>query len=251
MSKEPVRTLVIGDIHGKLSLLNQLLEEIAYTAGTDRLIFIGDLVDRGEDSRGVVQRVMDLQQASPDLVVCLRGNHEAMMIDALSSESEEKSELWYFNGGVETMQSYTNDQGEVDFPQEHFEFLSSRPTWFEDNHAIYVHAGLAEAKGGTFQHPGEDPDSMELLWTRNRRFFSDYKGKPVIFGHTIAGFTFGEPEKVWLRESLIGIDTGAYLTGVLSAIELPSRRVFSVRQPLSEADLAEWAGARRRLFKIP
>ncbi|MFN7949462.1 MAG: metallophosphoesterase family protein [Blastocatellia bacterium] len=247
---ETERTLVIGDVHGKLSLLNRLLDETGYQAGVDRLVFIGDLVDRGEDSRGVVARALALKLQAPELVTVIRGNHEEMMIDALtaSGEEAEKSELWYFNGGIETLQSYMEDEGRLNLPQSHLDFLESLPMWHEDEHAIYVHAAMVEAADGSFVHPRQEPWNAELLWSRNRRFFAEYKGKLVVFGHTIAGMIFGEPEKVWVREHLIGVDTGAYLTGVLSAVELPSRRVFSVRENLNEADLGEYASARKHLF---
>lgn len=244
------RTVAIGDVHGKLSLLNRLLEETGYDAGRDRLVFIGDLVDRGEDSKGVVARALELRRESPGLVTIIRGNHEEMMLDALTATedvADEKAELWYFNGGLETVQSYMQE-GQIRIPEEHLDLLSSLPTWHEDEHAIYVHAAMIETAPGKFLHPRECPESLELLWSRNRRFFSEYKGKLVVFGHTIAGMIFGEPEKVWLRESLIGVDTGAYLTGVLSAVELPSRKVYNVREELSEEEMMEWAGARKKLF---
>jgi serine/threonine protein phosphatase 1 len=243
-----MRTLVIGDVHGKLALLNRLIEEINYQPGQDELIFIGDLVDRGEDSRGVVERAIELQREAPDKVKVIKGNHEAMMLQALSRPEAEQSELWYYNGGIETLQSYLGEDGNLDFPAEHYEFLSSLPTWYENEQAIYVHAALAETDDGSFHHPRESADSAELLWSRNRRFFSEYRGKTVVFGHTITGMIFGEREKVWLRESLIGVDTGAYLTGTLSAIELPSRQVYSVSEPVEEVAGGTLAGALKRIF---
>ena len=224
-----MRTLVVGDIHGKLALFNRLLEAMNYRAGEDKLILIGDLVDRGEDSRGVVQRAIALQSESPDRVIILKGNHEAMMVSALTEPESEQAELWLYNGGVETLHSYVNSEGEFDVPEEHWQFMESLPTWHEDEHAIYVHAALPE-QGGKFLHPSEADDNPELYWSRNRKFFSNYKGKTVIFGHTITGMLFGERERVWLRDSLIGVDTGAYLTGTLSGIEMPSRQVFSVSE---------------------
>ncbi|MEK7833871.1 MAG: metallophosphoesterase family protein, partial [Acidobacteriota bacterium] len=89
-----MRTLVVGDIHGKLTLFNRLLEAMKYQAADDKLILIGDLVDRGEDSRGVVERAIELQREAPDRVIVLRGNHEAMMISALTEPEGEQSELW-------------------------------------------------------------------------------------------------------------------------------------------------------------
>jgi len=226
-----MRTLVVGDVHGKLELLNRLLILTEYRAGEDRLVLIGDLVDRGEDSRGVVARAMELQREAPDTVTIIRGNHEEMMLAALAPEGSQEAELWYYNGGIETLESYVDEDDQITVPPEHYDFLASLPSWHEDEHAIYVHASLVEDPDGTFKHPGETPDNLELIWSRNRRFFSEYRGKTVVFGHTIAGMIFGEYEKVWMRDSLIGVDTGAYLTGVLSAVELPSRRVFSAREP--------------------
>ena len=225
-----MRTLVVGDIHGKRKLLERLLEECEYRAGEDHLILIGDLVDRGEDSRGVVDRAIQLQRDDPSRVTIVRGNHEDMMIEALAPSGGDGAELWYYNGGIETLESYLDQNQQIDVPTEHLDFLSSLPTWHEDEHAIYVHAALVEDADGSCLHPRETPDDPELFWSRNRHFFSEYNGKTVVFGHTITGMIFGDFEKVWMREHLIGVDTGAYLTGVLSAVELPSRRVYNVRQ---------------------
>ncbi|MEP7337144.1 MAG: metallophosphoesterase family protein [Acidobacteriota bacterium] len=232
-----MRTLVVGDIHGKLRLFNRLLETMNYKAGEDKLILIGDLVDRGEDSRGVVERAMELKNEAPDTVIVLKGNHEAMMLSALFQPESEQAELWLYNGGVETLHSYINEEGEFDVPQEHWTFMESLPTWHEDEYAIYVHAALSE-DNGQFLHPSETPDNPELYWSRNRHFFAEYKGKTVVFGHTITGMLFGEREKVWLRgDNLIAVDTGAYLTGTLSGVELPSRQVFSVSEAAGEAEV--------------
>jgi serine/threonine protein phosphatase 1 len=244
MKSLPKRTLVVGDIHGKLNLFNRLLERMEYQPGDDRLILIGDLVDRGEDSQGVVARSIELKREAPNRVVVIRGNHEAMMLAALAHPESEQAELWYYNGGVETLQSYIDENGNLDVPEEHWDFMASLPTWYEDDHAIYVHASLPEGEDGDFLHPSEAPESPELYWARNRHFFAEYRGKTVVFGHTITGMVFGEREKVWLRDSLICVDTGAYLTGVLSAVELPSRRVFSVSE-VTEEEGDEAVGARR------
>ncbi len=232
-----MRTLVVGDIHGKLKLFNRLLEAMKYGPGEDKLILIGDLVDRGEDSRGVVERAIELKKEAPDTVIVLKGNHEAMMLSALFQPESEQAELWLYNGGVETLHSYINPEGEFDVPEEHWQFMESLPTWYEDDHAIYVHAALAE-EDGKFIHPKDTPDSPELYWSRNRHFFAEYKGKTVVFGHTITGMLFGERERVWMRDSLIAVDTGAYLTGTLSAIELPSREVFSVSEMILDDELS-------------
>jgi serine/threonine protein phosphatase 1 len=240
---QPVRTLVVGDVHGKLSLFNQLLAMAQYRPEEDRLVLIGDLVDRGENSRGVVERAIELKSESPNNVIVVRGNHEAMMLAALARPESEAAELWYYNGGIETLQSYADEEGSLDVPETHWDFIASLPTWYEDEHAIYVHAGLPEDDAGNFLHPKDTAESPELYWARNRRFFNEYSGKLVVFGHTITGMIFGRRKEVWLRDSLVGVDTGAYLTGTLSAIELPSRRVFNVSEEVVEEEQPEVAGA--------
>lgn len=240
--EEVARTLVVGDIHGKLALFNQLLDEMQYRPERDRLVLIGDLVDRGENSRGVVERAIELQRAAPERVTVLRGNHEEMMLDWIKDPEGPQAELWYYNGGIETLRSYATTAGEFTLPVSHYQFLLSLPTWHEDEHAIYVHAALPEGESGEFLHPEDNADSAELLWSRNKHFYAEYRGKTVVFGHTIAGLYFGEREKVWVQDNLIGVDTGAYLFGVLSAVELPSRTVFSVREQSEEAESARNAG---------
>ncbi len=223
-----MRTLVVGDIHGKLDLFNELLVKMNYKPHEDFLVLIGDLVDRGENSKGVVERAIELKKEAPDTVVVLQGNHEVMMLNSVARPNTEASEGWLKTGGLDCLKSYTNEQGDVEIPPEHIEFISSLPAWYEDDHAIYVHASLPKMTDGSFLHPSFSPDSAELMWGRNRRFFSEYDGKLVVFGHTIAGQMFGEWGQVWQRDELIAVDTGAYMTGVLSAVELPSRQVFQV-----------------------
>ncbi|MFM8394854.1 MAG: metallophosphoesterase family protein [Acidobacteriota bacterium] len=240
--EEVARTLVVGDIHGKLALFNQLLDEMQYRPERDRLVLIGDLVDRGEDSRGVVERAIALKEAAPERVTVLRGNHEDMMLDWIKDPEGPQAELWYYNGGIETLRSYATEARQFALPVYHYDFLNSLPTWHEDEHAIYVHAALPEGENGEFLHPEAHAESSELLWSRNKHFFAEYKGKTVVFGHTIVGLYFGEREKVWINGDLSGVDTGAYLFGVLSAVELPSRVVFSVREQSEEAESARNAG---------
>lgn len=252
-----MRTLVIGDIHGKLELFDQLLIAAKYKPHEDFLVLIGDLVDRGENSKGVVERARQIKQEAPDTVVILKGNHEVMMINSMTRPNTEYTEAWMKTGGLECLKSYTDEEGNVNVPHEHIEFLSSLPVWHEDDHAIYVHASLPKMIDGSFLHPSFSPDSSELMWGRNRRFFSEYDGKLVVFGHTIAGQMFGEWGQVWQREELIAVDTGAYMTGVLSAVELPSREVYQVGEfrtpPASKSRRAESEQKpqkRRRFFGL-
>ncbi len=219
------RLYAIGDIHGRLDLLDTLLAKID---GDDRgrapaktsLIILGDLMDRGPDSRGVIERMMAIDEAS-DNIIFLSGNHEELMI---RSWEGERSILGTFNraGGKETLMSYgisaeqydTMDLDEVMatlqqlVPAQHIEFLKSFREWHRAGDYLFVHAGL---------RPGidlEDQEPNDLRWIRQGFIDSDADfGMLVIHGHTIT-------KTVDERANRIGIDTGAYGSGILTAIGL-------------------------------
>src|SRR5690606_23504955 len=96
------RTLVISDIHGELALFEELLQEAGYNAAEDQLILLGDYVDRGPDSKGVLERVVELKKQG---AIVLRGNHDNMMLAAVNDEPGAK-ERWARNGAIPTLQSY-------------------------------------------------------------------------------------------------------------------------------------------------
>ena len=96
-------TYVIGDIHGRLSLLDQLIANVPWEISSSKIVFLGDMIDRGKDAPGVVSRVMELVKANPNIVV-LRGNHEQMLLDCLDYGDLQ----WLIpeNGGLTTLSSY-------------------------------------------------------------------------------------------------------------------------------------------------
>jgi serine/threonine protein phosphatase 1 len=122
------------------------------------------------------------------------------------------------------------------FPDDVISWLDGLPYYYEDEHAIYVHAGLPPKEGG-FSHPTEVDDPMVLLWIRTESFFRDYRGKLVVFGHTrteflpqeLSGYTPEDPTDLWAGENVVGIDTGCGSGGFLSAVELPAMRVYESR----------------------
>ena len=138
-------TYVIGDIHGRLKLLDQLISNVPWDVDHDKLVFLGDLVDRGDEAPGVVERVMALVKANPNIVV-LRGNHEQMLLDCLDYGDLQ----WLIpeNGGLATLEAYgfeldqLKDVSDIKIPDEHVEFFRGLPFYHEDEQAIYVHAGL-------------------------------------------------------------------------------------------------------------
>jgi len=205
------RTFAIGDIHGCLDKLQDLLELID-PGPTDTLVFLGDYVDRGENIREVIDLLMDLSRRVP--CVFLRGNHEDMFITFLEFGSNKT--LFFANGGQKTVESYTrperfvsNDQVARMLPDAHRDFFSNLREFHEDDGYIFVHAGV---KPGL---PMKDQDRYDLLWIRDDFIFKPTgMDKKVIFGHTPFARPMVKPDK-------IGIDTGAVYGGVLTAIEIP------------------------------
>jgi serine/threonine protein phosphatase 1 len=203
------RTIAIGDIHGCRALLDQLLAQLP-AEGT--LVFLGDYVDRGPDSRGVVERLMRLRDERP--CIFLRGNHEVMLDRALSGDSASFRH-WWTNGGERTAESYG---GPV--PQAHLDFLRETVLYHETATHLFVHAGLAV--GRLPAETGEDT----LLWVREPFLSSTYHwGKVVVHGHSPVAPSF-QPD---VRPNRINIDTGAVYGGTLTAVLLPEVRFIGVR----------------------
>jgi serine/threonine protein phosphatase 1 len=217
------RLYAIGDIHGRLDLLNILLAKIDADdaergPAETKLILLGDLPDRGPDSRGVIERVMALAESNPGCIL-IKGNHEELLIRAWDGE---RGIAGTFNraGGKETMLSYgvsDEDYAEWDLndlvenvarfvPKGHVDFLRGFQDWFRAGDYLFVHAGI---------RPGislEDQDPVDLRWIR-REFIESAEdhGMMVIHGHTIT-------EEVDEQANRIGIDTGAYASEILTAI---------------------------------
>ena len=217
------RIYAVGDIHGRRDLLDDLLTRIDADdaergPAQTQIIFLGDLVDRGSDSRGVIERLMALREAS-DNVRLLTGNHEELLIRVYDGDKRATS-LFHRVGGRETMLSYGMSEADYDavdlselaalipnyVPIAHIDFLKSFDDWIEAGDYLFVHAGI---------RPGlsiDEQETSDLRWIR--REFTEHKGEfshMVIHGHTIT-------EGVDEQSNRIGIDTGAFATGTLTAI---------------------------------
>jgi serine/threonine protein phosphatase 1 len=246
------RTFAIGDIHGELETLERLLKKLPPIGDADTLVFVGDYVDRGPCSAQVIAFLRRLQAESGPKVVCLRGNHEDAWLRVVDHGWDEFV-LPPSNGCLATLRSFTGEappepgefvkQHEAQalfsgtfFPPEVVAWMRSLPYFYEDDHAIYVHAGLPEVDGA-FPHPSEVADPVVLMWVRTKSFFNNYRGKPVVFGHTatkclpqeLSQHTPDDPTDLFAGEAVFGIDTGCGSDGFLSAIELPARRVYESR----------------------
>ncbi len=213
------RRFVIGDIHGCIQTLNALLEKIALTK-KDEIVFVGDYIDRGPDSKAVVDKILYLID-NGFTVIPLRGNHEQMLIDALNNI--DNFFKWLSNGSMETLLSFGIELP-ADLPEHYLKFFKSLHYYKEYEDFIIVHAGMNFRIGDPFR----DKDAM--LWTRCK--YIDTKaagGRRLIVGHTPT--PLAEIKKRLLDE-YIRIDGGCVYSGIrpdsgyLCALELNSMELF-------------------------
>lgn len=206
------RIFVIGDIHGCYERLKTLLKKL-HIKNNDILIFLGDYIDRGTDSKKVVEEVINLK--SQYHIITLLGNHEKMLLDIL--QKSLPIEMWLFNGGKTTLLSYGIKKYNISsdlFPPEHIEFFKSLLPYYEMGNYIFVHAGLKP------NIPLGKQSIDDLVWIRDEFIYSDCDfGKVVVFGHT----PLAEP--LFLKNK-IGIDTGAVYGGKLTCLVLPEKEII-------------------------
>lgn len=171
------RTLAIGDIHGCLTALLALLD-LVQPGADDRLVTLGDYVDRGPDSRGVLDQLIALYDAGR--LMPLRGNHDEMM--TFSRDDRLERRMWLRFGGVQTLESYghrATDDIYDRVPQRHWDFLAhDLRNWFETDSYLFVHA-IARP-----DLPLAEQDSNLLLWERLSGPIAHSSGKQLICGHT-------------------------------------------------------------------
>lgn len=221
------RTLVISDIHGELNKFNRLLEKVKYDSREDQLILLGDYVDRGPDSKGVLNKTAELRKEG---AIVLRGNHEDLML-ASANGDEKATEIWLRNGGVETLESYGIFISEKDmtFPQndafkQHLSYIESLEYYYETNDYIYVHGGVDPNR------PVHETPPSILVWIRDD-FHHNYNGKKtVVFGHTRTESLHGKKDhSVYFGDNnIIGIDGGAVFGGQLNCLEIHSGEIYFV-----------------------
>ena len=227
----PRRTLAISDIHGERERFERLLDEVRYDPAEDDLILLGDYVDRGPDSRGVVDLAVRLRDGGATVLL---GNHEQMMLEAFAGEPDA-IERWFRNGARATLRSYGHRAaGAKRIPRtlrssaqiaEHLEFLADLDYYHETADTVFVHGGVDPDVELTDL---AETDPRTLLWIRDR-FFRRYAGaKTVVFGHTATPLIHGSPDVYFGDNQVIGIDGGAVYGGPLHCLELPARRVHSV-----------------------
>ncbi len=220
--------VAIGDVHGRDDLLVQLLTQIDRSASDLPLVFVGDLVDRGPDSSGVVSRVMSMCEESPENVICLKGNHEAMMLDFVDVPSKS-GHVWLRNGGDKTLESFGIEPpanlGDEDILErvrdallEHvgcdlIHWLRTRPLIWQSGNVAVTHAG------GDPAQTLESRRGHGLLWG-HRDFLRKTRtdGLWMVHGHYAS-------ERASAQNGRISVDTGAYASGTLSAAVIAPGKV--------------------------
>lgn len=218
----------VGDVHGRLDVLEPLLHDIAEDVVKTRaearplLVFLGDYVDRGPASKGVVDLILRLQSDDFFDTVALKGNHEEALLQFL--EEPNFGATWMEHGGGTTLVSYgvqppatrtdpeawmkTRDAFDAALPAAHRQFYRGLKLMEHAGDYAFVHAGVRPGV------PLEEQSERDMLWIRHE-FLQDRGpfGKVIVHGHTPS-------EEAQLTRHRLGIDTGAYATGVLTAVRL-------------------------------
>jgi serine/threonine protein phosphatase 1 len=223
------RIAAFGDIHGRIDLLQKLepaLDKAAQDTARSLLeIYLGDYVDRGANPKAVIEYLVKRSNLTDRRVICLAGNHEQMMVAALDNDKDFKR--WLDFGGQSTLLSYGvspthfgKDVAKIRqafikaIPQSHVDFLRNLPTSYAHAGFFFAHAGIRP------KLPLSEQKDEDLLWIRNPFLtsFADF-GAVIVHGHTPSA-------KPVFKSNRIGIDTGAYRTGVLTCLLITSEKVF-------------------------
>lgn len=216
------KIFAIGDIHGCISSLRKLFARLPYIKGRDTLVFMGDYIDRGPDSREVIEFIKNLQDSGHDLIP-LMGNHEYYLIKAAAINNITDNDIFITSLrdiGIEaTIESYGAKglsliSGLSFMPLSHREFLNGLMPFWESDEFIFVHGGFNP------ELRLEEQSIPHIYEMRDIFLTSDFDfGKRVVFGHT----PFETP---LVTSTKIGIDTGAVYGNFLTAVELPELHFY-------------------------
>jgi len=234
------RLLAIGDIHGCRKALRALLQ-LVEPQEDDTIVFLGDYIDRGPDSRGVLDDLIAFQHDHPGTIF-LRGNHDQLMLDTLAEwgvcpdwprlreisplfaarASASDAAIWLQNGGIQALEDYgLNPAGDPAdgrrFPAEHLSFLTATQLWYQQDGYLFVHAGAEAGR------PASEQDPYTLLWSRSSTV--DDSGLLQVVGHTPTanGLPSFEPGRIKL-------DTGACFGGALTCLDVRTRDYWQARE---------------------
>jgi serine/threonine protein phosphatase 1 len=209
-------TYAIGDVHGSFTKLANLVRHCRDHSETshERFVFLGDYVDRGKRSHEVVKLLIELQTEAPNDVVCLKGNHEDMLLNAANQSDES---IWLDNGGDATLRSYGVSRA-ADIPADHLAWFETLPVTESDERRFFVHAGIMPGI------PLEQQRPEVMLWIREPFLSSDSDhGRYVVHGHTPT--ETGRPD---VRHNRLNLDTYAWYGHPLFAAVFEKHRVGPV-----------------------
>lgn len=231
------RIYVVGDIHGcpaEPEVLLKHLEGAEGVSSEDIVIFLGDYIDRGPDSKAVIDLMLDFQEKFPKTRF-LKGNHEDMMLDFLGFGGN-LGQAFLYNGGIETIQSYgisvfaPPTEMVSALPAKHFKFFRELEAAIEVAEFICVHAGLNP------QLSLDEQTDNDVYWIRDEFLNTTHEfGRTVIFGHT------PHQELFMHMPYKLGLDTGLVFGNKLSCVELTAGKVFQVRKDSKEVEVSKLA----------
>ncbi len=209
------RLFAIGDIHGCYEAFRALVEQKIQIKKSDKLILLGDYIDRGTHSKEVVDYIIELQNNGFDIVP-LRGNHEAMLLDAF--DKYERLSIWIQNGGSATLKSFGINSLK-DLEPRYLEFFNKLPYYFEFEEYLFVHAGFNDDENDPFE------DKYHMIWKCREKYrHPSLRDKTIVHGHRPIPVTLCY-ENVFSSNKVINLDTGCVYSdsdgyGSLSGLEL-------------------------------
>lgn len=219
-----MRLIVVADIHGNDEKFRKALKSVSLKK-TDKLVLLGDLIDRGNKSKDVLDTILLLKDNGFENIVYIRGNHEQMLLDSI--ENEDKEYIWIKNGGDKTLQSFrVNFPNQI--PQIYIDLIKSSILYYEYEDYLFVHAGL------NFEINEPLNDLHSLLWIREMSLSkyseSKFSSKKIIHGHTPI-----ERDKIIENFSdfkILNLDNGIYLKkedyGTLTIADLTNKNILFI-----------------------
>jgi serine/threonine protein phosphatase 1 len=217
------RLFAIGDIHGCFDSLLELVENQIQLDKNDKLVLLGDYIDRGNKSKEVIDYIIDLQENGFD-IISLIGNHELILLETL--EDEKNKPKWIQNGGGETLKSFGIDSIK-EISAKYFEFFKNLQSYYSFEEFLFVHAGFNDKILNPFQ------DTYSMIWESQVAYSNPLLvGKTIIHGHRPITIDFCK-NQINDKQQVINIDTGCVYKekigyGKLTAIELYSKKLFSI-----------------------